>query len=235
MNSLFAPSAALAAATPLLDTSSALIAAARLLLPDLERGRAIDAKTLRAAMMAGFGGSDTDGVWDWKTAYEACEAAQVLFLRKFGPAMRARANAPAALLAVLAKIAASVAHRRSEESQALQILDPARARPGGERGRGNHAHGSGAGAFGRNRSSCDLCRTGRRSFGLNELAATRAGLLGQLFQNFSVTRYDPAHIHDHLDAAVHPSLVLMNHPFLAAAQPRYRPTPPFRAVRIDTS
>ena len=99
MNSLFAPSAALAAATPLLDTSSALVAAARLLLPDLERGRAIDAKTLRAAMMAGFGGSDTDGVWDWKTAYEACEAAQVLFLRKFGPAMRARANAPAALLA----------------------------------------------------------------------------------------------------------------------------------------
>ena len=56
MNSLFAPSAALAAATPLLDTSSALVAAARLLLPDLERGRAIDAKTLRAAMMAGFGG-----------------------------------------------------------------------------------------------------------------------------------------------------------------------------------
>jgi hypothetical protein len=69
MNSLFAPSAALAAATPLLDPSSALSAAARLLLPDLERGRAIDAKMLRAAMLAGFGGSDTDGVWDWKTAY----------------------------------------------------------------------------------------------------------------------------------------------------------------------
>jgi hypothetical protein len=52
MNSLFAPSAALAAATPLLDPSSALIAAARLLLPDLERGRAIDAKTLRACYSA---------------------------------------------------------------------------------------------------------------------------------------------------------------------------------------
>ena len=125
MNSLFAPSAALATATPLLDTSSALIAAARLLLLDLERGRAIDAKTLRAAMLAGFGGSDTDGVWDWKTAYEACEAAQVLFLRKFGPAMRARANAPAALLAMLAKVAGcAVAHRRSEESQALQHSPP---------------------------------------------------------------------------------------------------------------
>ena len=41
---------------------------------------------------------------------------------KFGPAMRARANAPAALLAMLAKVAALLpSHtRRSEESQALQ-------------------------------------------------------------------------------------------------------------------
>ena len=207
MNSLFAPSAALAAATPLLDTSSALIAAARLLLPDLERGRAIDAKTLRAAMMAGFGGSDTDGVWDWKTAYEACEAAQVLFLRKFGPAMRARANAPAALLAMLAKVAALLpSHtRRSEESQALQQFSTPLALG---------LVASAAAAI----TPADLVLEPSAGTGLlaifaelagghlvlNELAATRAGLLGQLFQNISVTRYDAAHIHDHLDAAVRP-------------------------------
>ena len=220
MNSLFAPSAALAAATPLLDTSSALIAAARLLLPDLERGRAIDAKTLRAAMMAGFGGSDTDGVWDWKTAYEACEAAQVLFLRKFGPAMRARANAPAALLAMLAKVAALLpSHtRRSEESQALQQFSTPLALG---------LVASAAAAI----TPADLVLEPSAGTGLlaifaelagghlvlNELAATRAGLLGQLFQNISVTRYDAAHIHDHLDAAVRPTVVLMNPPFSAAA------------------
>ena len=220
MNSLFAPSAALAAATPLLDTSSALIAAARLLLPDLERGRAIDAKMLRAAMMAGFGGSDTDGVWDWKTAYEACEAAQVLFLRKFGPAMRARANAPAALLAMLAKVAALLpSHtRRSEESQALQQFSTPLALG---------LVASAAAAI----TPADLVLEPSAGTGLlaifaelagghlvlNELAATRAGLLGQLFQNISVTRYDAAHIHDHLDAAVRPTVVLMNPPFSAAA------------------
>src|SRR5580704_13780939 len=220
MNSLFAPSAALAAATPLLDTSSALIAAARLLLPDLERGRAIDAKTLRAAMMAGFGGSDTDGVWDWKTAYEACEAAQVLFLRKFGPAMRARANAPAALLTMLAKVAALLpSHtRRSEESQALQQFSTPLAL-------GLVASATAA------ITPADLVLEPSAGTGLlaifaelaggklvlNELAATRAGLLGQLFQNISVTRFDAAHIHDHLDAAVRPSVVLMNPPFSAAA------------------
>ena len=168
MNSLFAPSAALAAATPLLDTSSALIAAARLLLPDLERGRAIDAKMLRAAMLAGFGGSDTDGVWDWKTAYEACEAAQVLFLRKFGPAMRARANAPAALLAMLAKVAALLpSHtRRSEESQALQQFStPLALGLVASAAAAITPADSRAGALGRDRSVGHLRRTGRRSFG----------------------------------------------------------------------
>ena len=125
---MFVSAAALAAA-PLAvpavsqpDTGVALIAAAGLLLADLERGRAIDAQALRAAMTAAFGGSDAEGAWDWKTAYDACEAAQVLFLRKFGPAMRGRAASPPALLAMLAKLAALLpSHtRRSEESQALQ-------------------------------------------------------------------------------------------------------------------
>src|SRR3546814_1955180 len=62
-------------------TGQAILAAANLILPDLERGRAIDARALRAAMETAFHGSDADGAWDWKTAYDACEAAQILFLR----------------------------------------------------------------------------------------------------------------------------------------------------------
>jgi hypothetical protein len=73
-------------------------------------------------MEAAFGASDAAGAWDWKLAYEACEAAQILFLRKFGPAMRARAGSSAAFLAMLGKLAALAPSqtRRSEESQALQ-------------------------------------------------------------------------------------------------------------------
>ena len=52
---------------------------------------------------------------------------------------------------------------------------------------------------------------------LNELAETRAALLDRLFPGVAVTRFDAAHIHDHLDAAVRPSVVLMNPPFSAAA------------------
>ena len=78
-----------AAAAPLLTapaistTADAVVHAARILLPHLEQGRRVDTLTLRVAMETAFGGSDATGEWDWKAAYEACEAATILFLRKF--------------------------------------------------------------------------------------------------------------------------------------------------------
>jgi hypothetical protein len=124
-----ASAAAQAAATlplflpsPRPDTVSSLLQAATTLMEALAKGQALDAHALRAAMEAAFGASDAAGAWDWKLAYEACEAAQILFLRKFGPAMRARAGSSAAFLAMLGKLAALAPSqtRRSEESQALE-------------------------------------------------------------------------------------------------------------------
>lgn len=104
------------------NPASAIVAAAQFLLPHLESGRRIDAPMLRAAMESAFGASDADGAWTWKTAYDACEAATILFLRRFGPAMRARAASPAAMLPMLAKVTSLLpTHtRRSEQSEALQ-------------------------------------------------------------------------------------------------------------------
>ena len=51
---------------------------------------------------------------------------------------------------------------------------------------------------------------------LNEFAESRAGILGELFPAVSTTRFDAAHINDHLDAGIVPSVVLMNPPFSAA-------------------
>ena len=84
----------------------------------LGQGRAIDTRTLRSAMETAFCGSDAEGAWAWKDAYEACEAAQVMFLRKFGAAMRTRAGAAAAMLDMLIRLPQRLASqtRRSEES-----------------------------------------------------------------------------------------------------------------------
>ena len=105
---------------------AALLAAATALLPNLEAGRTLDAKTLREAMSAAFGASDTQGAWVWKDAYEAAEAAMVLFIQRYGRLMRREAGAgpgsAAAMLAMLETLAALEPSqtRRSEEQLALQ-------------------------------------------------------------------------------------------------------------------
>lgn len=205
--------------TPL-AAAPAIMAAANHLLPYLERGQRIDAAILRGAMETAFGASDATGAWDWKLAYEACEVATVLFLRKYGKALFRKAASPAARISVLAKIAGLLPTqtRRSEESQNFQqfstpiplglaalmaasitpddkVLEP--------------SAGTGLLAI--------LAQTAGGSLILNELADTRADLLSSLFPAFAVTRFDAAQIDDHLAPDAVPSAVLMNPPFSVMA------------------
>lgn len=198
----------------------AIIAAAHQLLAMLERGQRIDNAGLRTAMETAFEASDASGVWDWKTAYEACECATVLFLRKYGRALFRKADTPAARLSALSKVTGLLpTHtRRSEESQAHQqfstpvplglaaiaaaaitprdiVLEP--------------SAGTGLLAI--------LAEISGGSLLLNELAETRADLLGQLFPAFAVTRVDAAQIDDHLPASAVPSVIVMNPPFSVMA------------------
>ncbi len=104
------------------DKVSGLFHAATLLAQMLGQGRALDSRALRSTMEAAFGSTDAEGAWVWKDAYEALEAAQVLFLRKFGGAMRTRAGSPTAMLEMLTRLAGRLASqtRRSEESEHFQ-------------------------------------------------------------------------------------------------------------------
>jgi hypothetical protein len=99
---MFVSSTGLAAAPPVvLDSPGApatLIAPAASILNHLALGRAVGTPALRAAMCDAFGGSDAEGAWDWKTGYDACESATVLFLRRFASGMRGRVGSPVTLL-----------------------------------------------------------------------------------------------------------------------------------------
>ncbi|PJG55230.1 methylase [Bradyrhizobium forestalis] len=217
--------AASAAAAPLsmraaASLTSAAVRAARQLLTELERGRRIDAGVLRSAIEAAFGASDAAGVWNWKTAYDVCEAATVLFLRKFGPAMRAKAGSRAAMLPMLARVTGLLpTHtRRSENSQAFQQFSTPI--PLGL------AASTAAGITPADRVLEPSAGTGLLAIFaelaggalvLNELAEARAGLLDHLFTGVKITRFDAAQINDHLEASVAPSVVLMNPPFSALA------------------
>ena len=217
------PAAVPAASLPIaldIPPAAGVLAAAGNLLPHLEQGRPVDAVTLRSAMQQAFGASDASGAWDWKMAYDACEAATVLFLRKYGKALFRKAASPASRLAALTRIASLLpTHtRRSEKTQTFQqfstpiplglaaltaaslspadrVLEP--------------SAGTGLLAILAEITGSDLI--------LNELAATRADLLAALFPAISVTRFDAAQIDDHLDRASVPSVVIMNPPFSVMA------------------
>ncbi|MGE0653726.1 MAG: methylase, partial [Alphaproteobacteria bacterium] len=224
MTMISAPAAASAVAPlplgPNPDTSAAIFAAAGLLLPHLERGERVDAAALRAAMETAFGASDATGAWDWKTAYDACEAATVLFLRKYGRALFRKAGSPAARLSALSKIANLLpTHtRRSTESQTFQqfstpiplglVAAHAAAVTPADRVLEPSA-GTGLLAI--------LAEIAGGALVLNELADARAGLLDLLFPATPIARFDAAQIDDLLDPAVTPSVVLMNPPFSAMA------------------
>ena len=196
-----------------------LLAAAAQLHSSLERGMALDAHLLREAMTAAFEASDQHGAWLWKDAYEASEAAAVLFLRKYGPGILKKAGGASRALAMIAKLATLLpSHtRRSEESDQFQQFSTplglgflmalaAQLTPGElllEPSAGTgllaiHAEIAGAG------------------LALNELAETRHGLLSGLFPQAPVTQFNAEQIDDYLDAAIRPTTVLMNPPFSAS-------------------
>ncbi|MQW87814.1 strawberry notch family protein [Sinorhizobium saheli] len=212
----------LPAAAPVAPVAHApgILAAASHLLGHLERGERVDAAILRRAMETAFGAPDTTGAWDWKSGYDACEVATVLFLRKYGRALFRKAASPLSRLSSLSKIAGLLpTHtRRSEESQAFQqfstpvplalaavtaaaitpsdiVLEP--------------SAGTGLLAI--------LAELAGSSLLLNELAELRTDLLASLFPAITVTRVDAAQIDDHLAPSAVPSVVLMNPPFSALA------------------
>ena len=204
----------------------ALFAAARTLLPVLEAGRPLDAAILRDAMTRAFGGSDASGAWVWKDAYEAAEAAAVLFLQRYGKGMRANAGAgpdgPRRMLAMLGAIAdLEPSHtRRSEEQVRLQqfstplplayaALQAAAIRPGDTVL--EPSAGTGMLAV---MAECALGKSATGKLHLNEYARTRARLLTRLFPQAVVTAFNAEAIADRLHD-VRPTVVLMNPPFSA--------------------
>ena len=206
---------------------SALLAAARTLLPVLEAGRALDAHTLREAMTAAFGASDADGAWLWKDSYEAAEVALVLFLQRYGRAMRREAGAgpdgPAAMLRILETLAALEPSqtRRSEEQLKYQqfstplplayaVLQAAMIRSGDV----VLEPSAGTGML----AVMAQLALGTRAAGalhLNDIAAVRAGLLAGLFPSCTVSRHNAESIRDRLPD-LRPTIVLMNPPFSAS-------------------
>ena len=193
-------------------------AAAGLLLPHLERGETLDASRLRHAMETAFNAADATGAWDWKMAYDAAEAASVLFLRRYGPALMTNVSDDADLLVRIARLAHLLPSqtRRSDDSQTWQQFSTplplafclARA---ADIGRGEHVLEPSAGTG----LLAVFAELAGALLTLNEYAPGRSDLLAALFPAAPLFRHDAAQIHDYLPESVQPDVVIMNPPFSA--------------------
>ena len=198
----------------------ALLAAAKDLLTALEAGRHLDTATLRTALTGAFAATEVDGAWVWRDAYEAAEAALVLFLKRWGRAMRREAGSHKRMLTMLESLAAlepSQTRRSAEQIQFQQFSTPLPLAYAALQAAAvspddvvlEPSAGTGMLAV---MAECALGSKAAGALHLNEIAATRAQILARLFPESTVTRHNAEAIRDHLPR-LHPTVVLMNPPF----------------------
>lgn len=193
-----------------------ILAAARALGPALNRSRPLDRRLVAGVMTTTFGGSDAEGAWLWRDAYDAIEAALVLQLRRLAPQVGRLEDAPAEICAMLAALAElSLTHsRRSEEQVALdQFSTPpqlgalavlaAQVRAGDK----VLEPSAGTGLLAVLAEACG------GEVALNEVAAGRFGLLEGLFPLAAPTPHDARRLKDILPAAGSFEVAVMNPPF----------------------
>ena len=207
-------------ATPRVHVPSALYAAATSLAEHLANNQRLTTNSLRDAMTDAFGALDADGAWVWKDAYDAAEAATLLYLfnrstpiphtpherlawyqdleqRELTHSKRSETQIKLQQYSTPLPYAALAAHALGLTTDD-RLLEP--------------SAGTGVlAAVARAYLHPDLA--GRLY--LNEIGSTRAALLGQLFPEIQVTSYNAEDIHQYLPQAK-PTAVLMNPPFSAS-------------------
>lgn len=204
------------ATSPSRDRAANLLASARALAAHLARSRPLDRKLVSGVMVTTFGGSDAEGLWSWRDAYEAIEAATVLQIRRLAPQVARLEDAPAGIAALLATVGAlGLTHsRRSEEQVALDqfstppelgalVVLAAQVRPGDR----VLEPSAGTGLIAVVAEACGGVLT------LNELADGRAELLDGLFSSAARSRVDGRHVQDLLPGAGGFDVAVCNPPF----------------------
>ncbi|WP_422051136.1 strawberry notch-like NTP hydrolase domain-containing protein [Sphingomonas leidyi] len=206
--------AACAAATNPCAKAGQLFHIARILADQLSTGASVSRQCLKSLMRAHVGGSDAGGDWSMRDAYEALEAAQTLLALDPAAGLIDHDD-PAAAMAARDRLSRGLPTQsyRSERQVDLQqfstplqlswlvacaaritqadvVLEPS----------------AGTGML-----AVHARQLGARSL-LNERDPLRADILSSLFGQ-PVTRYDAEFIHDLLDPADRPTVVLINPPF----------------------
>ncbi len=198
------------------DAAANVLAAARALAPHLNRSRTLDRRLISGVLTMAFGASDAEGAWSWRDAYDACEAALVIQVRRMAAQVGRLEDAPAQIAALLAALSGltPTQTRRDEEQVVLdqfstppqlaalcvmaaqvreedKVLEPS----------------AGTGLMAVVAEACGATLT------LNELSPHRSALLDGLFPAAGRSRHDALELKDRLPGSGGFDVVLINPPF----------------------
>lgn len=198
------------------DRAADVVAAAKAFAPHLAKGKPLARQMVSQTMSLLFGGTDAEGAWQWRDAYDAMEAAQVLQIRRLGPQVGRVEDAPGEVAAMLSGLTdLTMTHtRRSEEQVALdQFSTPpslaalcvaaAQVRPGDV----VCEPSAGTGIIAAVAEACGA------ALHLNEVCPHRSGILAKLFPTATLTQLDAAYLHDRSKASGAINAVVCNPPF----------------------
>jgi predicted RNA methylase len=216
--SLFDPVATIAHLTPeALQGENLIIEVGNGIAQSLRQGKQINASRLSQLMSAAAGGTDAEGCWHWKEAYEALEVGWVLYLRQYGKALT-KQNASFVLkhLLELQALLPTQARRSEDQIELQQFSTPVSLAYLAAKSAQIQASdrvlepsaGTGLLAIWAELAGAKLI--------LNELHPQRRELLEGLFPGMPVAGHNAEQIDDYLDRSLQPSIVLMNPPFSAS-------------------
>ena len=196
------------------DAPDPLVQTAEILAEMLGDGQPIPREMLRELMTAAAGSSDADGGWSLREAYDALELAQVFVMA--GSRIPIDDPNPGQTLRRLEDLARSLPTQshRTEEQVALQAfstplplawLAARAARLSSDDLLLEPSAGNGL-------LACFAARAGCR-LALNEIDPARRHGLAAAYPQAALSGHDGELIHDLLDPAFHPTVVVMNPPF----------------------
>lgn len=194
----------------------AILSAAKALLPTLSRGAHVDARITKNAMDIAFNGTDANGAWQWKDAYDAIEVATCLAIRKIQHQVSRLEDDPhtvIAQLAALSKLGLTHSRRSEEQVRFDQFSTPphisalavmaCQVRPGDT----VLEPSAGTGLI------AVIAEILGGKLHLNEFADTRAEILTHVFRDALVSRHDGRQISDLLTASGSFDCAVLNPPF----------------------
>jgi predicted RNA methylase len=197
----------------------ALVAAARQAGSSLSMGMSVGKPRLKAALTKALGGTDADGAWIWRDAWNVSELALSLHLMRFAPVMGLDRMTGAAAVDALEELGALLpTHtvRSDDQIRLQQFSTPAayaylvvRAAMI-EQGDLVLEPSAGLGSL------AMFARARGAKLILNELDPVRAAAL-KTFLGQDVTQFDAGKIDDRLDPKLRPTAVVMNPPFSVSA------------------